>query len=127
MLERFVDETIHRMGEVDKWASKQKNQVAFNAELLISVIEDVFGLTREDFFGSSKNSRIITAKEVCILIGKESGASITEMSEIVGLDTSNTSRRCDTARKKLQTETQFAYAKTLAEKKYREKIAESQA
>ena len=51
-----------------------------------------------------KNKRIITAKEVFILFGKESGATITEMSGIVGLDQSNAGRRFDAARQKCKTD-----------------------
>jgi len=43
------------------------------------------------------------------------------------LNTSNFSRRWDAAKQKAATDSKLAYAKTLAEKKYRERIAESQA
>lgn len=36
--DEFVDETIHRMGEVDKWASKHRDVMPFDAELLLTVI-----------------------------------------------------------------------------------------
>ncbi|MBK9768453.1 MAG: hypothetical protein IPP63_16370 [Chloracidobacterium sp.] len=76
----------------------------FDADLLLNVIEQVFEMERENFFGSGKNKRIITAKEVFILIGKESGATITERSGIVGLDQSNAGRRFDAARQKCKTD-----------------------
>lgn len=122
--DEFVDETIHRMGEVDKWASKHKDGMPFDAELLLSVIEDVFEMQREKFSGSGKNSRIIMAKEVCILIGKESGASVTELSKILGLDTSTTSRRFDSARERAKCDAKFIDAKVQVITKL--KIAESQ-
>ena len=121
--DEFVDETIHRMGEVDKWASKHKDETPFDAESLLLAIEEVFEMKREIFFGPGKNQRIVTAKEVCILIGNEFGASITELSKIVGLDQSSTSRRCDVARRKLQTNSDFAAAKRLVEQSYRARIA----
>ena len=52
----------------------------FDAELLLIAIEEVFDMKRENFFGGGKNSRIITAKEICIRIGNESGASIVTLS-----------------------------------------------
>ena len=99
------------MGKVDKWASKHKDVTPFDAELLLSVIEEVFKMQRENLFGPGKNSSIITAKEVYILIGNESGASITELSKIVGLDQSSTSRRCDAARTRFRTDIRFAATK----------------
>ncbi|HMO81072.1 MAG TPA: transposase [Pyrinomonadaceae bacterium] len=121
--DEFVDDAIHRMGEVENWASKHKDVTAFDAELLLSSIEDVFEMRRENFFGAGKNSRIITAKEVCILIGKESGATITELAKIVGLDQSNASRRCDAARRKLSSDIHFASVKKIVEENYRARIA----
>ena len=56
-------------------------------------------------------------------LGNGSGATITELSEIVGLDQSNASRRCDAARRKLQTNSDFAAAKRLVEQSYRARIA----
>jgi len=125
--DEFVDAAIHRMGEVDKWASKHKDVTPFDAELLLSVVEEVFEMKRENFFGPGKNSRIITAKEIYILIGNESGASITALSKIVGLDQSSSTRRCDAARTRFRTDIQFATTKDLIEEKYRARIAISHA
>lgn len=121
--DEFVDETIHRMGEVDKWASKHKQVSPFDAELLLKAVEDVFDLPREKFFGSGKNSRIINAKEAFILIGNQSGATITELSKIVGVDQSNASRRRDAALAKLGTDSEFVATKNLIEENYRVRIA----
>ncbi len=83
----------------------------------------MFDLGLENFFGSGKNSRIIDAKEAFIFIGKESGASITELSKFVGIDQSNASRRHDAARAKLLTDSAFAETKDLIEQIYRARIA----
>ena len=69
----------------------------------------------------------LIARGVLILIGREHGAAVTELSLIAGLDTSNVSRRYDAARQKLRTDRKLAYAKTQAEKLYFTGIAESQA
>lgn len=61
-----------------------------------------------------------------ILIGREYGALVTELSLIAGLDTSNISRRHDAARPRLTTDRKLAYAKDQVEKLYLTKIAESQ-
>jgi len=63
---------------------------------------------------------------VLILIGRERGAGVTELSLIAGLDTSSVCCRCDTARQKLQTDRKLAYAKTKAERLNLTNIAESQ-
>ena len=121
--DEFVDETIHRMGEVDMWASKHLDVTAFIVEILLSAIEDVLEIDRDDFFGAVKNSRMIAARELFILIGKESGASITELSKLVGIDQSTASRRHDAARLKLRADTDFASVKRRVEETYRAGIA----
>lgn len=65
------------------------------------------------------------AKEV--LIGRDAGANVTELSNITGLDSSTVSRRCDAANLNAKTDPKLAYAKERVEKEYRESIAESQA
>lgn len=73
-----------------------------------------------------KSARAVLAEEVLILIGREQGAGVAELSLIAGLDTSNISRRHNAARQKLQTDRKLAYAKAQAEKLYHANIAESQ-
>ena len=111
------------MGEVDKWANKQKNATPFDAESLLLAIEEVFEMKRENFIGSGKSSRIITAKEVCILIRKESGARITELVKIVGLDQSSAGRRFDAARQKCKTDPEFESTWKKVQEKYKQRIA----
>ncbi|MEQ1921926.1 MAG: transposase [Pyrinomonadaceae bacterium] len=127
--DEFVDDAIHRFGIVERKPQRRsrKDEPAFDAESLISAVEDVFGMSGKDLFGSGKNTRVIMAKEVLIITGREAGASFTQLAEITGLDSSNVSRRYDAAKLGLDTDTKLAYAKTLMEQKYREKIAESQA
>ena len=123
----FDDASIHRMGEVDRWRSKHKLKMPFDPEMLISVIEEVLGIKRENFFGSCKNSGIITAKELFVLLGREAGASATELSKVLSIDTSNTSRRCDSAKRKSEHDEQFAKTRSAIENIYNKRFAESQA
>ena len=126
--DEFVDEAIHRLGVVEKPPRrKAKDEPALDAESLVSAVEEVFGMSRKDLFGSGKNTRVIMAKEVLIITGREAGARIAELANITGLDSSNVSRRYDAAKLSAVTDTKLAYAKTLVEHKYRERIAESQA
>ena len=83
-----------------------------------------FGLLPDKFCGPGRSSKAVLAKEVPILIGRGNGATVTELSLIAGLDTSNVSRR--SARQKLQTDRKLAYARSQAEKIYLANIAESQ-
>jgi hypothetical protein len=87
----------------------------------------VFGLSGDKFCGPEKSAKAVLAKEVLILIGRELGAGVAELSLIAGLDTSNISRRYDTARQKLKSDGKLAYAKDLVEQIYQAEIAESQA
>jgi hypothetical protein len=93
---------------------------------LVAAVGSVFGLSEDKFCGPEKSSMAVLAKEVLILIGREQGAGVNELSLIAGLDTSNVSRRSDAARQKLRTDRKLAYAKTQVEKLYLANIAESQ-
>ena len=127
--EEFVDSTIHRIGDTPRRRSEQaKKQVdrRFDAEVLISAVEAAFGLSGDKFCGAEKSAKAVLAKEVLILVGRELGAGVSELSMVAGLDTSNISRRCDAARLKLRTDRKLAYAKAHVEKIYHANIAESQ-
>ena len=126
--EEFVDSTIHRIGDTPRRRSEHKRDRArvFNPSALIAAVGFIFGLSEDKFCGPEKSAKAVLAKEVLILLGREHGAAVTELSLIVGLDTSNVSRRYDAARQKLQTNRKLAYAKSLAESLYIENIAKSQ-
>ena len=124
--EEFVDSMIHRFGDGAERKRQKKAERAFDPETLVAAVEAVFGLPRKRFCGSAKNSQAVFAKEVLILTGIEAGASITDISKIIDLDTSNISRRCDAAKLKTETDTKLTYARNLVSKIYHEKIAESQ-
>ena len=126
--DEFVDETIHRIGDTPRRRSEHTKVEArqFDAAELISAVAQVFGLSSEQFCGPEKSAKAILAKETLILIGREQGATVNQLSLIAGLDTSNISRRCDAARLKLETDRKLSYAKGQVEKLYLASIAESQ-
>lgn len=126
--EEFVDSTIHRIGDTPRRRSEhaKKQERRFDASVLISAVGSVFGLSGDKFCGPEKSANAVLAKEVLILIGREQGALVSELSLIAGLDTSNISRRCDAARQKLQTNKKLAYAKSQVETLYHANIAKSQ-
>jgi putative transposase len=126
--EEFIDSTIHRIGDTPRRRSEhRKNRPKpFDAVFLISAVATVFGLSEDKFCGPEKSAKAVLAKEVLILIARERGCSVTELSLIAGLDTSNISRRHDAAREKLQTDRKLIYAHDQVEKIYLANIAESQ-
>src|SRR5690606_20528522 len=79
--DEFVDAAIHRFGEVERQGERVvKRQVQpLDVEKLIAAVEASFGMSREKFCASSKNSQTIMAKEILILIGKDAGASTAEL------------------------------------------------
>lgn len=98
--EEFVDLTIHRVWGSDRRGSKRPNRREFDARLLLTSVEKVFGLSREDFLGRTKRPEAVRAKEALILTGRELGASMRVLAEITGLDDSTVSRRYDAARQR---------------------------
>ena len=126
--DEFVDETIHRLGDIGKRIHRRVvEQPVFDREALFSAVEAVFGLPRDEFCGTGKNARAVMAKELLILTGREAGAGFTELSAMTGIDSSNISRRYDAAKQSTESDPKHAYAKRLVGEKYRERIAESQA
>jgi hypothetical protein len=126
--EEFIDSTIHRISQVPNRTRRSKKEgPRFNAEALIKAVEGVFALSRDKFCGPGKTAQAVLAKEVLIMIGREVGASITDLSNITDLDTSNVSRRYDAAKKKANADRMLAYAKELVAREYHARIAESQA
>jgi len=103
--DEFVDATIHRIGETEGLTGRadQKQAVKqFNAEVLLAAVEEICRVPREEFCSASKNSSVITAKEMLLLTGYEQGASLKLLSEITGMSRSAVSRRKDAAKVKVR-------------------------
>ena len=94
--------------------------------MLVTAVETIFGLAADEFCGSGKEARSVMAKEVFILIGKDAGASLTQLSVIVGLDTSTVSRRYESAIQNSKKNSKMAYACHLVKSHYDASIAELQ-
>lgn len=116
--EEFIDSTIHRIGDTPRRRAEHRKdrEKPFDAAVLISAIATVFGLSEDKFCGPEKSAKAVLAKEVLILLARERGCSVTELSLIAGVDTSNISRRHDAAREKLQTDRKLTYARDQVEK-----------
>ena len=125
--EEFVEASIHRLGNIGgrKIHSPKVEIKPFDAAAMLAAVESAFGLRQEQFCGPDKNARMILAKEVLIIAAREAGATLAELSLIVGIDSSGISRRHDAAVRKIISDSKLAYAKKIVEKKY-EKIAVSQ-
>lgn len=105
--DEFVDEVIHHIGEFDSRAAALRRRSAggmtpLQADLLIRTVEMVCGIDRDDFCGPAKGRLPVFAKEALILSGRDLGASVTELSRIIGLTSASVSRRHDNARRRIR-------------------------
>jgi len=104
--EEFIDATIHRLGETGHTTRGAKKETIPVCEVepnrLIAAVEKECGIPRADFCGTSKHASAILAKEMLILTGLQMGASMKELSEIIGISLSALSRRHDAARQKVR-------------------------
>ena len=96
--EEFVDAAIHRIGETGRPYRPTDGRLGnvsgkFNPEALIAAVEAVCGVPVESFRGPARSARATAAKEALIVAGRRLGATVNELSQITGLDTSNISRR----------------------------------
>ena len=97
--EEFIDATIHRLGEklTERSAGAPRRQVPeFNADVLVAIIERLLDIRRESFYGSGKSRHSTVAKELLILTGRQAGANVRTLSQLVGW-TVDHERRLDTA------------------------------
>lgn len=104
--EEFIDATIHRIGETGRSNRSAKTKASpvceFQPDRLVTAVEKVCRISREDFCGTGKSAPAIRAKEMLILIGLQLGASMKGLSEIIGISPSALSRRHDAARLKVR-------------------------
>ncbi len=104
--EEFIDATIHRIGETGRANRSTKKKGLLVAEVepdrLVSVVEKVCRVAREDFCGPGKSASAIMAKEMLTLTGLRMGSSIKVLSEVIGISPSALSRRHEAARQKLR-------------------------
>ena len=104
--EEFVDATIHRISDTGRAARPTDGRLSaepadFDRERLMSAVERVCDLPRDEFCGRGKAARIVAVKEALILAGRRLGATTRTLSEISGLNSSNISRRHDTAQRRM--------------------------
>lgn len=100
--EEFVDSMIHRIGVTERpyrpsdgRTNKEKGKV--NTDALITAVESVCGISRDVFCGPMRSATATAARDILIVTGRRLGATVGELSEITGLNTSNISRRFATA------------------------------
>jgi len=103
--EEFVDATIHRIGQskrAKKNACLVETTSSVNLEMLLETVERICGISRTKFCGSGKSLAAVTAKEMLVLIGREMGASLRMLSEVMEISSSSVSRRHESAKIRLQ-------------------------
>jgi putative transposase len=103
--EEFIDATIHRIGEPKRQTPGSKKATTaseFRPDRLITVVEKICRVSREEFCGGSKSAAAVTAKEMLILNGLQLGARRRMLAEITGISSSSLSRRGEAVRLKVQ-------------------------
>jgi REP element-mobilizing transposase RayT len=106
--EEFVDSMIHRMGEfTPKGTPRAVATREFDGEALIAAVESVCGVNRQEFCGRSKGGLIVRAREAFVLSGRRSGASVTDLARLTGLDVACISRRHDSAIRRAKEDRSF--------------------
>lgn len=125
--EEFVDATIHRLGEIDVRRSRSSEVPPFDAEALLTAVESVFEMSRDEFCGSGKASRHSDAKDALIVTGRQIEGSVTQLAKILKISSSNISRRYDTARLKIASDENRARMADSVKQDYERQIAISQA
>jgi len=70
--------------------------------MLLETVERICGISRTKFCGSGKSLAAVTAKEMLVLIGREMGASLGMLSEVMEISSSSVSRRHEAAKIRLQ-------------------------
>jgi putative transposase len=104
--DEFVDAMIHRIGETERRLRSNKSAASmtrkFDAVALMVAAERNFGLAKGKICGPGKGRLVMQAKEAMILVGRRQGASVKELSTLVGIGISGVSRRHDAGRRKVQ-------------------------
>lgn len=96
--EEFVDSMIHRVGEYKpKGTPDASKPVAISVDGLISAVENVCEVAREDLCGKAKGRHLVAARETLIVAGRRSGMNTLALSELTGLSVATISRRHDAA------------------------------
>ena len=96
--EEFVDETIHRMGEIERSPGRRnehKSDRDVDADKLFAAVEEVCEVPREVFCSSSKAAKALLAREALIACGRQAGASSTMLAMKTGPSSSTVSNRHD--------------------------------
>jgi len=93
----------------------------------VAAVEKVCGVRREEFCNSGKNARAVRAKEALILIGRQAGATMKQLSELTGLSSSAVSCRHDAAQSRVREPGAMRELMERIEKQYRRRIKESKA
>ena len=110
--EEFVDATIHRLGETGHVPKPTDGRLGrtpddFDHEFLLTAVERVSGVSRDDFCAHSKSPRVIAAKEAVILTGRRLGATTTTLAALTGLSVATISRRHDAGLSRMSSDESF--------------------
>jgi REP-associated tyrosine transposase len=117
--EEFVDAMIHRIGQTRRRTNGSNSlKREFDAEALAKAVEKSCGIAQGKICGPGKSAELMRAKEAMILVGRNLGASVKELSELVSISISGVSRRHDAARRKAPEDQQLSLVTDQIEKDY---------
>jgi len=107
--EEFVDATIHRLGDTGRRTRRPAEPETSDLEpgALITAVETICQVPKEDLCGPGKSKRTIWAKEALIAAGREAGASLSELGGLTGLSSSTLSKRQDAALRRSREDEDF--------------------
>ena len=125
--EEFVDAAIHRLGEIEGGRRRRVEPMAFDGEILLAAVEQIFGIAREEFCGPVKNPTLVAARQAATLVGRQAGAAVTELSSLLSIGTSNISRRFDAAKSRVKHDEELNNSCAKVKETYDERIAQKQA
>ena len=74
---------------------------------LVRAAENTFGLKRKDICSKRKAAKVVEVKDAIVLLGRDHGLTNEQLAQVMGLSSSTTSRRYESARIKSEESTEF--------------------
>ena len=114
---------IHRIGEHDLLAAaRRRNELrtahVCDTQRLLAVAEKILQVPKEDLCSRGKRQGLVEAKEVLIMSGLRLGASLAEMSDLLGINASTAGRRYQAARRRLAADDKMSEAVSIVVRQY---------
>jgi hypothetical protein len=119
--EEFVDEMIHRIGDTGDKISRPDqpaDKSDFRLDAFLTAVETAYDKPAKWFRRYAKERDLVLAKEVVIVAGVEAGATLGELARLIGMSSSNTSRRYASGKGRVNGAPDLSATKTAILKRY---------